>query len=106
MYNPETMEGAMNNVQSRDNGRSNPLSLDCTLFIASSIVSGLYIIHCSFHCLWIVHYSLLLPFSLDCTLFIAPSIFSGLYIIHMYNPETMEGAMNNVQSRENGRSNE
>jgi hypothetical protein len=92
MYNPETMEGAMNNVQSRDNGRLLlPLSLDCTLFIAPSIFSGLYIIHCSFQRLWIVHYSLLLPLSLDCTLFIA---------------ETMEGAMNNVQSRDNGRSNE
>ena len=59
-----------------------PGSLDCTLFIAPSSVSGLYIINCSFHCFWIVHYSLLLPFSLDCTLFIAPSIFSGLYIIN------------------------
>ena len=65
-----------------------PVSLDCPFFIAPSVFSGLFIRHCPFSFLWIVHSSLPLQFSLTFLYYRTKCVFEVLviYLINYNKP--------------------
>ena len=52
------------------------VSLDCLVFIASSVFSNVYLLVCS-----VVLFYRMLSVSLDCLFFIASSVFSSVYLL-------------------------